>query len=385
MLNKKNKNLKIFIILSIIGILLRVLWLNGESGDYKGFLALWVDDIRRLGYFKSLKYSIGNYNVPYMIILTFISLLKCKPLIPIKIISIIFDFICAYYSSKIVYLITKNNTLKLVIYGIVLCLPSVIVNSSMWGQCDSIYTAFILISLYYLLNKKYTLSFIMLGISLSFKLQAIFVLPVYILLFFREKKIHLYHFLLIPIMDIVLSLPAIIMGKSIKDIFLVYFNQTDYYIDAVLNFPNLYNYIQENTLFFITNHKLISTIGVILTAFIFFIMWVYILINKVKFNNEKIITLFLWSILICVFFLPHMHDRYMFSADILSIVWFIIYQKKVFIPFIINISSTLTYFYFLFLYNIVDYKILSIILLFTIISLTLYTMKLLKELNNQYN
>ena len=152
------------------------------------------------------------------------------------------------------------------------------------------------------------------------------------------------------------------MGKSIKDIVLVYFNQTDYYIDAVLNFPNLYNYIQENTLFFITNHKIISTIGIILTASIFFIIWLYILINKVKFNSEKIITLFLWSILVCVFFLPHMHDRYMFSADILSIIWFIIYQKKAFIPFIINISSTLTYFYFLFLYNIVDYKILSIIL-----------------------
>ena len=51
-----------------------------------------------------------------------------------------------------------NKIYSILTYGLILVIPPVLVNSSMWGQCDSIYTTFILISLYYLLDKKYTKS-----------------------------------------------------------------------------------------------------------------------------------------------------------------------------------------------------------------------------------
>ena len=78
---------------------------------------------------------------------------KIEPLFLIKFVSIIFDYVCAIYSLKIVYKLTnKNILLSLIAYASVLFLPTVMLNGAMWGQCDSIYTSFILISLYYLLD-----------------------------------------------------------------------------------------------------------------------------------------------------------------------------------------------------------------------------------------
>ena len=91
-LDKKQKLLLIFG--TLFSLFLRCLWLNGRSGDYIGFLAPWIDYIRELGQFNSLKYNIGNYNVPYIVILTLISFFKCEPLYLIKFVSIIFDFVC---------------------------------------------------------------------------------------------------------------------------------------------------------------------------------------------------------------------------------------------------------------------------------------------------
>ena len=47
----------------------------------------------------------------------------------------------------------------LIFYGIVLMLPTVILNSSCWGQSDAIYAAFILFSIAFLLEEKYVKAF----------------------------------------------------------------------------------------------------------------------------------------------------------------------------------------------------------------------------------
>ena len=62
--------------------------------------------------------------------------------------------------------------------------PVVLFNSSMWAQCDSIYTFFALLAVYLLYKEKNIPAFVFLGIALSFKLQAIFVLPFFLFIYF---------------------------------------------------------------------------------------------------------------------------------------------------------------------------------------------------------
>ena len=127
-------------------------------------------------------------------------------------------------------------------------LPTVILNSAWWGQADSIYTAFILISIVYLLKKRYFLSFVFLGISFSFKLQFIFILPLYILVYLSTKEFSIWNFFIIPIMNINMCLPAILCGKSAKSCLSVYINQTKEYSQYIsMNFPGLWSIFGTNS------------------------------------------------------------------------------------------------------------------------------------------
>ena len=380
-MKKLDKKYKYFVLIfSIIAFIIRFIFKNGESGDYLTFLEPWIDQIRNLGYFKALKYPIGNYNVPYIFILTLISLIKTKPLYLIKLVSIIFDYIMAIYSGKIVYKVTKSIDNSLMAYIIVLFLPTVITNSSIWGQCDSIYSAFSLISIYYLLDKKYFYSFVFLGISISFKLQAIFLLPLYGILFFKEKKIHLYHFLLLPLVDIIMCLPAIIMGRGIKDVLLIYANQTSEYNCLTMNFPNLYMLYGDS--YYCMENEFISKVGILITILIFTSMLIYILIKKVKMDEKKILLIGLWSIIISTFFLPHMHERYMYTAEVLSVIYFIIYMDHFSVPVVINLVSSIMYFYCLFWIEIINLKLLSIIYFIFIIVFNIYTYRVVGYKND---
>lgn len=200
-------------------------------------------------------------------------------------------------------------------------------------------------------------------------------------MFFREKDIKWYYFLLIPLVNVIMCLPAIIAGRNIVDVLSIYFNQTSTYKDLVLNYPNIYNIIQSNVYFSFTNLEIIALVGVIYTIVIYFIMWLFVLVTKVNFNSEKILSLALWSLIIATYFLPRMHDRYMFVGDILSIVWFIIYQKKFYVPLAINLCSIISYFQFLFGYEFLlnYYNIIAIIYFVMILIYTKYLMNLLSD------
>ena len=142
-----------------------------------------------------LKSLESNYNMPYLYILAFITYLPASTLAKIKLVSIIFDFITAFLVMIIVKKLikpSKSSLIPYLAYAFTLFIPTLVLNGTVWGQCDIIYTCFILLSIYFFLEKKYVGTFIAYGIALSFKLQAIFVLPVYIFMYFKEKKV--FHF-----------------------------------------------------------------------------------------------------------------------------------------------------------------------------------------------
>ena len=71
--------------------------------------------------------------------------------------------------------------------------------------------------------------------------------------------------------------------------------------------------------------------------------------KKIKFGKQQIIEFGLLSILIATFFLPHMHDRYLFFADIFSILYFIYNKDKLYVP--IGIQSISLYCYICYLFE----------------------------------
>lgn len=337
-----------FIIITIFSMIIRFNFMGVETQDYHEFLSQWFEFLKNNGGLLAVKNCLSDYNAPYLIILALLTYIPISPLYLIKTVSIIFDYILATSCMILVYKLfkqSKNSRLYgLLVYIVVIMLPTVILNSSAWSQCDSMYATFAIISLIYLMDEKYVKSFIFLGISFSLKLQFIFLIPVYILIYITKRKFSIYHFLIVPITNFVLCIPAMLLGKSISSCMAVYGEQMKSYNTYIsLNFSGIYNlfFKGENLIYF--KQQYLAKSAIFATITIFAVIALIFLYKKVKINQEDIITLSLWSVMICTFFLPHMHDRYLFLGDILSVIYFIINRDKWYIPIGVNFVSLYSY------------------------------------------
>ena len=363
----------IFIVL--ITLFLKYKLLDFISGDYEVFLSKWFTYLKDNGGIQALKSYIGDYNAPYVTLLSLLTYLPINSLFSIKLLSIIFDYVLAFASGLLVKeLVHKNKQYYfLITFVIISILPNVLLNGAMWAQCDSIYASFVILSLYYLIKEKYIKSFIMLGIAFAFKLQFIFILPLYLVLYVSKKKFSILHFLILPATNIILCLPTIIMGNSLTNVLSVYFNQTSTYAnDLVLNFPNIWN-------LFPANPDMFYIIGEVLLVIVCAIMLFYVLVNKVKLNKEKIVLLGLWFIVISTYILPGMHERYLFVGEILAVIYYIAYKKHGYLAFFINLCSLITYSIFLINFNFPYMILLSIVYLVIIM---FFTNKVLLQLRD---
>ena len=342
----------------LFSLILRYFMLSYQSEDFKNFLSPWFYELKEAGGLSGLGNYPGDYNAPYMTILALLTYLKINPLISIKIISIIFDYILAFLVGKFVYDIrSKDNNrkmLSILAFGITLFLPTVVMNGSLWAQCDVIYTTFLVLAFYFLYKDKTLFSFISLGLAFAFKLQFIFILPVYIILYFRKKNFSILYFLIIPLVNFILCLPVIIAGKPISECLLVYFNQTSTYKSLNLNFPNLYSLINGN-------EQYLSKIGILTLIIIFAFLLFYIIKKKVNFNMEKILLLGVLSIVLCTYFLPYMHESYLFATDIFSLLYCVLYKRNYLVAILISFISIASYCMFLFNSYLVPSYLISMI------------------------
>ena len=335
---KKNYTLLFTIIITIIALAVRVVPIKFQSGDYIYFLSPWFNDLLAKGGLTGLATYIGNYNAPYMTIMALLTYIPINSLFTIKAVSIIFDFVLAISASHLVTMIVKKNQkiYSIITYTIVLFMPQVILNSAMWGQCDSIYASFSIIALIMLLKDKYWQSFVFLGLAFAFKLQFIFILPVFIIIYVCKNKFSILHFLIIPAVNIIMCLPAIIMGKPILDILKVYLNQTSISTALVRNYPNIYNLLANDMYAF-------KYIGLIITIVVFAIMLFYFIYKKVKWDKDKILTLSLLVFVIISYIMPGIHERYIYIGEVLSIVYYLAYRKNLPLVIILNLNAILTY------------------------------------------
>ncbi len=299
---------------------LRSLCLDYQTLDYQNFLSHWVEYYRINGGVKAFAAPLGNYNIPYMYFLCLFSYLPINDLYLIKLLSVAFDVGLAYAVMKLVSLVNDNPNIKLASFFTILLLPTVFLNGALWAQCDSIYAALALLGLWLALDDRPILSVLCFTLSFGFKLQAVFILPIMAVLVFT-KKYKLWHLALFPAFYIALVIPAVIMGKPFIETLTLYASQTGS-IGSGLNYNSpsvfaLFNHVQ--------NEAAAANIGII-AAFVFmFIVLAVCFVKRKTLSDKHIILAAALLSLGIPFLLPHMHDRYFFLADTLTVALAFIY------------------------------------------------------------
>ena len=141
----------IFIYLAIFAIFIRFISFPIKSVDFVSALSVWYNFILHHGGITALKYNFTLYTPAYLYLLAITTYIPIYKLFAIKIISTIFDLLLAFFVFKIVHLKYENFVFSLFGFFAVLLLPPVVLNSAVIGQCDSIYTSFLMGSLYFIL------------------------------------------------------------------------------------------------------------------------------------------------------------------------------------------------------------------------------------------
>lgn len=316
----KKEFLKCSIIVAIF-IILNIIFINVIGEDYFIYLAKWIDEIVDLGKINSLSVQIGNYTPPYIYFLIIGTYITSNNIFWIKLISTIFTIGISVISYFIIKEFKKD--IKLSNALIILLIPSVFINSGLIGQCDSIYTFFVLLFVLLILKNKKRSALFFFGVALAFKLQAIFIAPVFLYLLLK-RKIRIIDIIYIPLGFIVTMLPSIIYGRSIFDIIKVELLQSGVYSKFVKSAPNIYSLLH-------LNYKEIDSLAKILLSFLTIILSIYIVLKNTKdveYNNNTFLEKVMLLSIMVPYFLPSMHDRYFYMASIFCYIYLIFIDNK---------------------------------------------------------
>lgn len=297
-----------------LAFVLRGICLDYETLDYQDFLAVWVDYFRQNGGLAALKDSIGNYNVPYLTFLALFSQSAVKDLYLIKLLSIFFDVVLAWGVMRIAGHFVKTAERQLLAFFLVLLWPTVILNGALWGQCDSIYVSFAVLSVAMALENRPWLCVTAMGACFAFKLQAVFFIPA-LLLFLLRGKIQWKHLLAFPIINVILVLPAVIEGRGLWDALTVGMQETGSIGDGLnYNSPSVFAFFRN-----VANPTEAGQFGILAAALVIAMLAVVFFWKR---KTASDLSLLMGTVLLAVaipFFLPHMHDRYFYGADMFSL------------------------------------------------------------------
>lgn len=295
--------------LCALAMLARVSFIERSSGDYDIYLADWIAKLAALSFGEGMKANIGEYNVLYQYILFIITRLGVPALYAVKAVSFLGD---AFLAGAVAKLAGRKN--GVFAFGAALLLPTLVLNGGMFAQCDSLYAACALWGLALALNDKPARSAACFALSLCFKLQSAFILPIVVVLW-AARKLHVCDALIFVLTLIAVMLPALLGGKGMGDIIGIYTAQTGLYTGLNYNAASFFGLMETAGLdvYAYGNFAMALAFG----ACALLLVWG---IGRAReMDDGEYVRLALLLVLFVVFLLPRMHERYFYLAVPLSI------------------------------------------------------------------
>ena len=312
--------------------------LGRESVDIPATFGPWIDFMIANGPARSFAYDFYNYNPPYPYLLSAaVALAGHAPaLLLIKSIPVAFDFAAAYFVYKCVALkYGESNRVPILAAVATLLAPTVVMNAAWWGQSDSIYTTFLLASLYFLLAGRQMPAFAAFGTAFAVKAQGAFLAPLFFWLGAR-RVVDLRYSAFAAVAVFAALVPAWVAGRPLTDLLFVYFRQAGYTAELSNHAPNPYEWIPNDYFAW-------WPVGLAVTAALILVVRQCVKRGSAALTRGTIVHLALFSTVLLPFFLPKMHDRFFFAADVLAIVFAFYRPRYWYAPIALAVVSGSTY------------------------------------------
>lgn len=333
-----------------LSLYVRAAVLEGLTYDYATFLSHWAAFFRGHG-FAGLRLAVGDYNMPYLYFLALFAKIPANDLYLVKTLSILFDFLLAWGGMLLCAHLQESGfplapagghrgrepgflRPTAVFFGLLL-LPTAVFNGALWGQCDSIYAAFLIFSLYFALRGSGPASVAFAGLAFSFKLQSVFLLPI-LGVFWLVGRLRFRTLFLFPLTYLATCLPALAAGKPLLDILKIYVNQMGTYSDRLsLNAPSLLSFLDSGRV----NVSFWGALAILISfAFVLALLALF----RLRRAHVTDGALFLAALALAVgvpLLLPYMHERYFFVADVLALILAALRLDRLFVAALSQVAS----------------------------------------------
>lgn len=315
----------------LTGLAVRFSLIPFMSGDFDHFNIPWFDEIKR-GQI-TVMFENGTFNYSPLFFYLY------------KIVGDLFGWMDTHLVCKLLH-IAGEMALSLLCFGwvermrrgkapldrfsfVTFCCfwfnPLLIINAAAWGQTDCFYALFSVLAVLLLVKDMPVWAMASFAVSCAWKQQGLFLLPLFILMYFCGRKpFSLLWFLLVPAVMTAVSLPMGLIGGSPLQIFDTFFAQFgEHSSTLVLNYPNWYALLGEGA----EASALYTPVMVGALAILFCAAAVYLITRKTVLQGAQIALVGAWCVLLCVFFLPRMHDRYAIVGEVLLLCYALLCRK----------------------------------------------------------
>lgn len=355
----KHSRLLFVVLAAAIGLLIRWAGRDFVSLDMRDALLPWFDQIKAAGGLSALSSQVGDYGLLYQTIISLMTYVDISPIYQYKLLSVAFDAALAVMAALVYKDLMLNGlngkaqtvsrevhesilTRSALVGVLVWLLPTVMLNSAYWGQCDSIYAFFCLATLYQLRRGSYLFAFVLLGLAFSCKLQTVFIVPFIAVYYLITKRFSVVYILLSVAVMWLMGVVAFAYGRGLLAPLQIYYGQSSHYELMYLSFPSFWVLLGDDYWGF-RWYAIFFTLCVVVTG-------MYVCLNHRRFLHSRVnyycvVAWFIWSM---VLFLPCMHDRYAYLLDLLLVMMACCDRR--FIKYAVVALLTSLYFYGCFLF-----------------------------------
>jgi Gpi18-like mannosyltransferase len=292
---------------TVAGLILRYLAREHATPDAVKYLIPWYGFARDHGV-GGLSEAFTNYTPFY----SYLLLIAAKfdgwgqPLSLVKAISVVFEFGCAIVAAQIVWRATRLPLRASLAFCGVWLAPTVLVNGAVWGQADSIWNFFTLLSVsLFMQNRNGVLPF---AVACAVKAQGVFLGP-FVLGMVLRRRIHWAWLAAVPVMYVVLAIPVLVAGRPVASLLRVYMDQADTFHYLTMNAANIWVFAGG------VPYAIGVGVGLVLAAAAGLALSVFIMRSKQE-GPEFILLVACVSLLLMPYLLPKMHDRYFYAFEL---------------------------------------------------------------------
>ncbi len=340
----------------ILGVILAVMarWalFPFESTDYRVHFGPWYDYIANHGFFQAFGDRFHNYPPLYVHMIGVCVIIPGVKIIKMKALLVLFDLIGAAAGYFMIRKRYPKGLAAAAGFWAILFAPTVIMNGALWTECDMVFTAPLLISLYGIMTGRKWLFTVMFALASAVKPQTIFMAPVLAALWMRGT-IRWKHILVMAAIFLATFIPSWIAGRSLTSLVNIFTAQPAKYLNW--GAANPYAWLPGDRKYF----AMLNQAGMVFAASVMFILtFIY---SRLPLERPKILisAAFLASVLLPYVF-PQMHERYFYIADVLGIIYAFYVPRHFWMPVVMILTSMLTYMPFLFKMTVFPIPILAI-------------------------